>query len=706
MRTIQPSFSGGEISPGLGGRVDLAKYNTSLETCRNTIVHAHGGISNRPGTMLVTESVGAKPKLIPFQFNVEQSYMLEFGHRTMRIILGGGLVVDSKGAPVQIETPYDESDLPLLKYAQSADMIFFAHADYPPHALTRTSHTDWIFEELSFTPTIAPPTGFSGSFVSASSTRSTSSGTSGETSTTNTTTQQPTPPNYPISYKVSAVNEDGEESLPSSAATVTAYPSSGWEAGAFVSLSWGAVDGAKRYNVYKNSNGYYGWIGSVESTSFKDDNIEAKVDDGPQGEFSGFAEEGQYPSAVSFFQQRLVYGATNTQPQTVFGSQTGIFKNFSKSSPLKDTDAFEATIAATQVNQIRYFVPLNKMVVLTSGGEWVMKSGSDSDALSPTSIQFDPQEYRGVANVPPVVIGQTVLFVQRGGGVVRDLAFKLTDDAYVGSDLTVLADHLFEGHSIVNWAYQQDPYSIVWCVRDDGLLLGFTYLKEHEVWAWHRHDTDGLFLDVAVLEGDDADEAYFVVEREVDGQTKTYIEKLADRLPGGDLRRAWFVDSGLHYDGEPRTVFTGLDHLKGSEVAIIADGNVQANQVVADDGSVELSTPASLVTIGLPFVSDVKTLRIDIADAQTWQGTMKNIPSVTLRFHNSRGGQVGPDSENLVAVKNQLPDFFGEVPPLFSDDYEVVLMSEWNTKGSIFFRQDQPLPFTLLAIIPEVTIGG
>lgn len=833
-RMILPSFSGGEVSPGLYGRVDLSKYNTSLKTCLNSFIHAHGGVSNRPGTEFIAEALGAKSRFIPFQFNVLQGYVLEFGDYVMRIIMDDGLVAhtaatteawayqvgyevddyvenqdgdiyicilahtasadtepgygvdeatywsvvsttdwadstsyavgdyveahtetyicttahtsgaaddepgvgddwetywslidpnawayqvahvvndfvhvsdtiyrciadhtastsDEPGTGVNWETywledevyrcttPYSEDDVRALKFVQSADTLFFAHPSYQPMKLTRTDHTAWVFTAQTFAPSIIAPTDLAGSY----------NGTGG----------------YDVEYKVSSVSADGEESLPTSEVIVSADPSNDWEVGKYVTLTWTAEPEAVSYNIYKNANGYFGWIGTSSGTTFKDTNIEALTDDGPQEEFDGLAEADDYPSAVTFWEQRLIYGATNNQPSTVFASQTGLFNNFSTSTPLKDSDGIEATIASRGANGIRFFIPLGKLIVMTAGAEWLMTSGSSNDALTPTSLQFRAQGYRGIAEIDPLVIGQTALFVQRGGTKVRDLAYKLADDGYVGSDLTVLADHLFKGHNIVAWAYQQDPESIVWCIRDDGVMLGFTYLKEHEVWAWHRHTTDGLFLDVAVLEGDDEDATYFLTQREVDGSDVYYIEKLATRLEDEDLAKAWFVDCGLRYEGDPATVISGLGHLEGKTVAILADGSIQAQQVVTG-GAITIGEAASIVLVGLPYTSDVETLRIDVNDSVTWQGATKNIPSVTLRFWNSLGGECGPDEDQLTPVYPPVPDVFGEPPELRTEDYDMLLLAEWNTRGSILFRQSDPLPFTLLAIIPEVEVGG
>jgi hypothetical protein len=406
-----------------------------------------------------------------------------------------------------------------------------------------------------------------------------------------------------------------------------------------------------------------------------------------------------------FFEQRLILGGTNNQPQTVWTSQTGIFNNFAEANPLKDSDGIEATIVSRQVNEIRHFVPLQDLIIFTAGAEWKMTHGSTADALTPTSIQFKVQGYRGSSHVPPLVVGDTVLYLQRGGRIVRDLAYDLMSDAYKGSNLIVLADHLTRNNKIVSWAYQQNPYSVVWCVRDDGVLLGLTYMREHEVWAWHRHETDGKFLDVCVLEGDDADECYFLVAREINGETKYYIEKLAERMENDELKNAWIVDCGLRYEGAAAATISGLSHLEGKELAGLADGS-PLPPLTVENGAVTLPRAASLVTLGLPYTSDLETLNIDLNAAETMQGRKKNIAAVTLRFENALGGFVGSDEDGLVEIKPPLPALWGEALSLRTDDYRISIPPAWNTNGRILFRQTQPLPVTILAVIPEVKIGG
>ena len=237
MRIIQPSFGAGELSPSLGARVDLAQYKIGAALLENFLVAPQGGVMNRPGTKFVAGTLNNNPaRLIPFQFNVVQSYVLEFTDGNMRIIVDGGLVVDGSNNVVVIPSPYAYADLATLKYTQSADTMFLAHPNYPPYMLTRTSDSAWTFTVITFGATIGPPTGLAAMY------------TNGGTLS----------PSASIQYQVSSVDSTGQESLPSNPVTVTV--DSVWPAGATVNLSWNPVVGAVQYNVYKNSLGFWGQI--------------------------------------------------------------------------------------------------------------------------------------------------------------------------------------------------------------------------------------------------------------------------------------------------------------------------------------------------------------------------------------------------------------------------------------------------------------
>lgn len=682
VRAYQPSFTGGEVAPSLYARTDLAKYATSLRTCRNFFVMPHGGVATRPGLELVCEvkTSSKRVRLIPFQFNTTQAYVLEFGDQYMRVIKDGGRVT-SGGSPYEISTPYVEADLDRLAFTQSADTMYLVHPSYAPRKLTRTAHDSWTLTTVSFAPATSAPSG-----VSATPT---GSGGTAET----------------VGYKVTAINDEtGEESLPSDAASATGWTESTWPQSAYVTVSWSEVSGCTQYRVYKNDNGIYGFVGVTEATSFKDDNISADVSDTPPGARNPFSGAGSYPSCASFFEQRLYYGATNNSPQTVFGSNINSFNNFNTSRPAGDDEAITFTIASGQVNEIRHIVPLREMILLTSGGEWKV-SGSGDAALSPASITIKPQSYRGSSRVRPLVIGDTIIYVQDKGSIVRDLAYKLESDGFTGTDLSVLSNHLFDGYTITDWAYQQVPHSIVWAVRSDGALLGFTYMREHEVWAWHRHDTDGSFEAVASISESGEDATYFVVRRTINGQTKRFIERLHSRQFSA-AEDYFGVDCGLTYSGSPATTISGLSHLEGKEVAIFAGGDVLARQTVTS-GAITLPRAYSKVHVGLPYSCDLETLDVDAGAGQggTIQAKRKTIAKVTLRVLKSRGFYAGPSSDKLTQTKMTITNYDTAIAA-YTGDMELVLQPTWNSNGRVFIRQSDPAPLTVLAIIPDIEVGG
>lgn len=761
IHTIQPSFSGGELAPSLHARVDLAKYATGLKTCRNFFVQAHGGVANRPGTKFICETANSAKltRLIPFEFNTEQTYILEFGHQTMRVIKDGGQVLSS-GSPVSISTPYSDTELADLNFTQSADVMTICHPSHPVKEVKRTSHTAWTISSVSFGTSMSAP-------GSVSSTRQNYDGSNPGTS---------------YSYVVTAVKtETGDESVASSATSIT---NNNLSSTITNTISWGAVSGANSYNIYKSIGGIYGFVGRSTTTTFKDDNIEPDANDTPATARTIFNTTDEYPATVAYYQQRLVFGQTNNDPQKIFMSQTGNYHNFNISEPLRDDDAVTFTIAASQVNEVRHLVPLSDMIILTSGGEWLLTA--NDGVITPSSIQVKPQGYRGSSDAPPIVVGNTIIHIQSKGAIIRDLAFALESDSYTGNDLTVLASHLFAGKTVKEWAYSQAPHSIVWVVLSDGTLAALTYMREHEVWGWSRHDTDGTFESVCTIAEGDEDATYFVVKRTINGATKRYIERLNTRV-FSEIADAFFVDSGLSYDGthtgsttmtlsggsswahtETLTLtasgstftsgdvgntivltvgtetlvctiqaytsatavsvkagrdvpsafrsvavsswakgvdeISGLTHLEGKTVSILADGNVEAQQTVSS-GAITISHPAVKIHIGLPIQADIQTLNLELGQP-TQQGKKKSVSAVTLRVEESRGGKIGYDSDHLTEFKQRAYEPYGTATSLKTGDIKVTMPSTWATEGSIFFRQDDPLPMTLLAVIPEVTVGG
>ena len=851
---MQSSFTGGEWSPSLHSRIDLAKYSTALRTLKNFIIHPHGPASNRGGLQFVVETKHSsqKSRLKGFQFSTVQSYMLEFGHQYIRVLKDGGQVIftagngddivlsgtykwtasgsgtaeyylelnaggdpglsqpsalyedvgaantimvsgtlgsltasqwgygdndslgystvyvrlvddtdpDTKsngyleaGYPVEINTPYIEDDLALLKFEQSADVLYINHPDgYAERKLSRTAHDVWTLTQSSFAATLSAPTNL---------TRGSGTGTSND-------------------YVVTAVSISDGESVASSAVTNNG-PGDTW--------TWDTVAGADYYNFYKDSNqsGVYGWIGQANDATFTEPStgITADFTKTPPIAKTPFSGTDNQPGLSAFYQQRLVRARTNNSIQTLFGSTVGNFENMNISSPLRDDDAFTFTINARQVNEIRWMVPLKDLIIGTSGSEWIMKSGANQDAITPTNVNLSMQSELGSSHVHPLVVNSTVLFIERSGATVRDFLYSLDIDRYTGNDLSLLAEHFFDGCVISDWAYQQHPDSIVWCVCSDGKLLGLTYFREHEVWGWHQHDTDGVFesIDSITTEDTSFDDVYFIVKRTLNGVEKRYIERFRPRLPINssfqrEIDDAYFVDSGLTLDsalnisgatmadpvvitatahgfdnadlvdivevsgmtelngkrfkvankttntfelqtetgtdidgtaytaylsgGKVRkavTQITGLDHLEGEEVAVLADG-AKVTGLTVSGGSITLTVPASRVHVGLPYVSELETLDIEyLSQTGLTRDKIRDAKSVVLSLKDTTGLWVGPSSDRIVEVDVRSSEALDTATQLFTGEVEKSLYSGTGRQSRVYIRNADPLPCTVTAIM-------
>jgi len=285
--------------------------------------------------------------------------------------------------------------------------------------------------------------------------------------------------------------------------------------------------------------------------------------------------------------------------------------------------------------------------------------------------------------------------VQKAGRKVRGLTYKWEWDRYVSPDMTLLAEHITRPGISGRMAYQQEPNSIVWAVRADGVLLGLTYQPDQEVVAWHRHITDGEVESVASIPGIGRDELWLSVKRTIGGVTKRFIEYMeAEEV---DSREDWFfVDSGLTYTGPAATTISGLDHLEGKTVSILADGIVVADQVVSGSGTITLTTAASKVHVGLPYTSKLQSMRIEAGSAEgTAQSKIKKIRKVAVRLLESSGFKIGPNENKL--------DTKATGTELFTGDVEILFKGGWETEGKIMVVQEQPLPLTVLAMIARMT---
>lgn len=837
---IQRSFAGGEIAPALTARADQIKYQTGLKKCRNFRVQKHGGISNRPGTELVVEVLDSSSQtyLLDFQFNDEQTYIIEAGDQYFRFIrLGAQIVVSGvaawvtatpyavaalvthggvnyycyaahtsgaltepgvginwatvwyalDGSVYEIPTPYLAADVPNLKITQSGDVVTITHPSYAPRELTRTGHTAWTLALKAFAPGIATPTGF--------------------------TVTAPGAGAFTWRYRVTAVMEDTyEESLPASASDT---PGDAPSASNIHALTWNVVSGAAEYWVYREyprDSGVYGFLAICETNTFNYDGaIIPDTSATPPIARNPFNAVGDYPSTTGYYQQRQLFANTDTEPEKLWGSRSAMFDNFTISSPLQDDDAITFTVAGRKVNEIRHLIDLGVLVLLTASGEWIVEGDSEGVLRASQPPNLRQVGYNGSSDVAPMLIDTNVLYLQARGSVVRDLRYEVqgggTLGTYKGRDLTVFATHLFKNKQITRMAYSQNPESIGYAVRDDGILLGITYLPEHEIWGWHWHDTEGWFEDVRVVPEGDEDAVYVIVRRIINGVTKRYIERFTTRNFEDIAVDAVFLDSYLTYDGRntaattltlstgagwtvddtitvtasvgtfvagdvgnefvlnvldddpesetfgeveetvtitvtgftsnlivtgtpSKTVPTalrgvatndwsravdqlaGLSHLEGKAVGVFADGHVVASPnneeydvITVTAGAITLDRCYSVIHVGLPYVSDMRTLDLDKMGNE-WRDRMKNVTHIALLVEETRGLFAGPDLDSLMEFIPEPVENYDEAVPMSDGLIEMSIASTWNESGGFWVRQVDPLPVTILAAIPAGELGG
>ena len=416
------------------------------------------------------------------------------------------------------------------------------------------------------------------------------------------------------------------------------------------------------------------------------------------------------PSCVSFFEQRLVFANTNNNPQTLWFSNAGDYETFTTGT--NADDAMIYTIASNQVNAIQYLKAVRTLVVGTSGGEFTVSADGTDASITPTNVTIKRQSSFGSAGVDAIPAGNAVLFLQKAKRKIRELAYNFDSDGYVAPDLTILNDTVTKS-GVNQMIFQQEPDSIIWCVRDDGVLAGLTYQRSENVVAWHRHIFGGSFgSGDAVCESAASisgalteDELWVIVKRTINGATKRYVECFSDfdfdETTATDFK---FLDSHLNYSGSATTTLSGLSHLEGQTVSILADGSVHANKTVSS-GAITLDRSVTKACVGLAYDSVLQTMRIEGGAAEgTSQGKTKRISKVVLRLFETVGVKVGPSLTQLETVPFRTTSSNLSVPvdTLRAGDKEIEFRDDYNSDGFIFIKQDQPLPCSVLAIYPTV----
>jgi len=384
-------------------------------------------------------------------------------------------------------------------------------------------------------------------------------------------------------------------------------------------------------------------------------------------------------------------------------TKSGTESVMSYSLPVRSDDRIAFRIAAREANTIRHIVPLTQLLLLTSSAEWRVTS-VNSDAITPTTISVRPQSHVGASNVQPVIVNNSLLYCASRGGHVREMGYQWQADGFVTGDMSIRSAHLFDNMTIADMAYSKAPQPLVWFVSSSGKLLGLTYVPEQKIGAWHQHDTDGAFESCCVVAEGNEDVLYVVVKRTINGSQVRYIERMKTRL-FATQSDAFFVDAGLTYDGAAATTISGLSHLEGKTVNILADGAVHPQRVVTG-GAITLNQAASKVHIGLPITADINTLPVTMyTDGAFSQGRVKNVNKAWLRVYRSSGIFIGPDADNLTEVKQRTTEPYGSPPELKTEEIDLMIPPTWGDGGQVYVRQSDPLPLTIVNLTLEVVLG-
>lgn len=449
-------------------------------------------------------------------------------------------------------------------------------------------------------------------------------------------------------------------------------------------------------------------LGVINATNCRVEIIDAPLSNAetPYWAEGAWSDVRGFPRAVTLHEQRLCFGGTRYQPQTVWGSVTGDFENFARGT--EDTDSFAYTLGATEFNAILWFVSQDRLLIGTTAGEWAMWSGDQSIPITPSAVKVAQQSsYGSKPGAGALLVNDLVLFVQRQGRKIREFTYSYEKDGYVAPDLTLLSEHVTKG-GIVQMAYQGgEERQILWAVTGNGVLVGMTYQRDQNVMAWHRHPTDGFVESVATIYGAADDEVWLVVRRTVNGSSVRYVERINPTV-WTVKKDAFFVDCGKTVTLSPAgTAVTGLSHLEGRTVAVLADGAVESNKVVSG-GAITLTNASSTVQVGLPFETIVKPMRIDTDPTLgNSQGVTKQVRNLVLRFQDTLGCKYGDGKGAFESVMfRDTDDAMDDSPALFTGDKEVQFPGEFETEGDIVVKQDQPLPMTLLAIVTKHQVTG
>lgn len=752
-KMLLTSFNNGVVTPHIDARSDVDKYASSCRILENMLPWVYGDVERRPGTEFIAEAKvnTTGVRMIPFIFSAVISYMCEFGNFYIRFYYNGAPLL-SGGAPVEVTSPYGQGELAALQIHQIGDTMWIVHPSHAPRKLTRTSATAFSLDTITFEngpfrrrndienddsvtmTSDVTAIGDDGTLTASSATFEAGHVGSIWKLVQSKTTMSLSHSSFQADTASAGIDVRGpwsfrgDASSPGTCKLERNVNAAGWEIHRILSLLasttstiTGTEDEAKvqyRIRTFAASGTMAGDLtledplqnGIVRVDSFTSSTVvnitvlEVLVAAAAELRWAEGAWSGVrgYPTAVVFFEGRICYGGTATDPQTVWLSGSDQYEDFEVGSD--DADSFALPLTAT--NRIRWLAALDALIVGTSGDEWRIASTRLEETLTPDEFNARRQTTYGGKTIQPIQANASVLFVDFVGRKIREFTYNADQQSFVAPDLTELAEHI-TATGIIGMAYQRNPDSIVWCVLTDGSLVSMTYQRSQNVVAWADHPMQsGVKVEsVAVMPGATEDEVWILAVRTIEGATKRYIERMKTRVFATQAD-AFFVDSGLVYDGSETATFSGLDHLEGETVKILGDGAVFTPQVVAN-GSVTLDTAVSKAVVGLAYRYILKPMRIDLnTRGGSSKGSFKKIAEMYISFLNTLNAQYGKSVDALFDIPWRSEEEYTTPPDLFTGDKKVVVDGGFDSEDPIMISGDDPLPCTVRSLAVDIEATG
>ena len=746
---ISNNFTSGELTPRLDGRTDLKQYFAGASTLENVFVYPHGGVTKRPGTKYIaacgdsTEEVN----VIPFQYSTEQTYILEFGHGYIRFYRDGGQIWTHPvtGAVYEIDSPYAGEDVLDLRVVQSADTMYIAHNDYAPRKLTRLGHTSWTLEEVEF---------YGGPFLDENSDEDISVHVSSTTGTVEVTASSAIFDDdhvgafFRISGTLSkSATIEAEDNYTSglevdSGESFLFNVSGTWDATVTLQRSFNSGATWLDYaNVTANTSTEIAetkdntfWRCGVATGNFTSGTIYAEVakydqygymridavlsdviasgaviKDFPHHDPTTTWSEGAwstyrgFPKAIGMYEQRLIFAGSTYRPQTIWGSQVDDYENFSNINNADD-EAYKYVIASSDVNTIHWLLDASRVLLFgTHAAEW--KFGLPDVATTPTSVDAKKQSAYGSSTIQALPVAHLVLFLQKGATKLRSMSYDFKYDSWLSPDISLMAEHLLES-GIVSMCYLGKPDNMLIMVTSEGDIVSLTFNPEAQIAAFAKWTTVGTFEAVATIPGEDRDELWCVVKRDVDGTDFRFIEQF-QTTEWTDVSDAYYLDSGIEGSfATPTYAVSGATHLEGQTVTFWVDGATQPNQVIAD-GAATLPVSGYHWILGHPYTAKVETMSLDVP---TRTGTAQGKPmanfETTIKLFETIGCSIGYDEDvvDIVPFRDSSMSM-NEGIPLFTGDKQMSFNTGYRSNLRIWVISEHAAPLTVVAIIPTLAVS-